>query len=86
MHTLVLKRTKRKEKQMKPYVISLVPMDMLGVESQKDYGKIYYCHHRNTPNIPVLGSIGSKRKADKTCKMLNYGMGQKLHSKSQKAR
>lgn len=71
---------------MKPYVISLVPMEMLATESKADYGKIWYCHHRKTPNIPVFGSIGSKRKADRICKNYNYGMGQKLSSKTQKAR
>ena len=36
------------------YVIDKVPYDKLGALSQKDYGKIWYCHMRDFPDIPVL--------------------------------
>ena len=34
---------------------------------------IWYCHHRDYPWIPVFGSIGSRNKALKACRLQNTG-------------
>jgi hypothetical protein len=54
------------------YVIDKVPYNKLSVESQKYYGKVWYCHMKDFPNIPVAGSIGTKRQAQKMCDLYNY--------------
>lgn len=59
------------------YVIDKVPYDKLGAESQKDYGKVWYCHMRDFPSIPVGGSIGSKKHAQMVCDIRNL----KFHSR-----
>lgn len=46
----------------KPYVVS-------------EKNGAYYCHKRGFPYIPVFGSIGDKRKADKVCKIMNESVG-----------
>lgn len=50
---------------MKPYVVSEL----------KEQKGAYYCHKRGYPYIPVFGSIGDKRKAEKVCKMMNESVG-----------
>ena len=57
---------------MKPYTVSEVPSNIVTANG-KD--KIYYCHARITPNIPVFGSIGDKKTANKVCKMMNASCG-----------
>ena len=47
----------------KPYIVA----------KEKD---AYYCRHRDY-NIPVFGSIGSKKKAQKVCDMMNESIGKK---------
>ena len=49
---------------MKPYVIS---------EDKK--GGFWYCHMRGYPYIPVFGSIGDKKKAQRVCDMMNRSVG-----------
>ena len=44
----------------KPYVISY-----------DSSGGFWYCHKRGFPYIPVFGSIGSKSKATKICRIMN---------------
>ena len=56
---------------MKPYVVSEVPSNMISGNKEP----VYYCHARNTPNVPVFGSIGDKAKANKVCKMMNRSVG-----------
>ena len=56
---------------MKPYVVSEVPSNMISGNKEK----VYYCHARITPNIPVFGSIGNKSKATKVCKYMNRSVG-----------
>lgn len=58
--------------QPKRYIVSEVPSNML-IGSY--YEKVYYCHDRNYPNIPVFGSIGNKKKANKMCRMMNSTCG-----------
>lgn len=58
-------------KRQKPYVIDRVPFKKLGVQSQKDYGKIWYCHMRGYPEICVGGSIGSRKHAQTVCNLFN---------------
>ena len=41
------------------------------VSEVKDAKGVFYCHHRNTPQIPVFGSIGDKAKANKVCREYN---------------
>lgn len=36
----------------KNYVIDKVLYNMLDVMSQEHYGKLWYCHMKNFPNIP----------------------------------
>lgn len=56
---------------MKPYIVEEVPSNMISGNKEK----VYYCHHRNTPNIPVFGSIGDKATANKACKFVNASVG-----------
>ena len=56
------------------YVINKVPYDKLGALSQKDYGKVWYCHMRDFPDIPVGGSIGTKKHAQSICNLYNHKM------------
>lgn len=51
-------------KKEKPYVVS----------KDRESGA-YYCHMRNYSYIPVFGSIGDKKKANKICKMMNRSAG-----------
>lgn len=55
----------------KQYVIDRVPFEKLDVTCQKDYGKIWYCHMREYPEICVGGSIGSRRHAKSVCNLFN---------------
>ena len=57
----------------KPYVIDRVPFEKLGVQSQKDCGKVWYCHMRGHPEICVGGSIGSRKHAQAVCNLRNQG-------------
>ena len=50
--------------KQKPYIVS-----------KDEKSGAYYCHMRNYPYIPVLGSIGSKEKAQKVCRMYNKSIG-----------
>lgn len=52
-------------------VIEKVPYDRLGAESKKDYGKVWYCHMRDFPGIPVNGSIVTKIHAQRMCDLYN---------------
>lgn len=45
------------------YVVSLVVTD--------DGKKVWYCHNIVTPNIPVLGSVGTKTHALAVAKVYN---------------
>ena len=54
------------------YVIDEVPFDKLDVQSRSEYGKVWYCHMRDFPNIPVGGSIGTKRHAQSICDLYNH--------------
>ena len=38
-----------------------------------DGSPVYYCHLDGFPNVPVFGSIGSRQKAVKVCRMMNKG-------------
>lgn len=51
-------------KRQKPYVVS-----------QDQKSGAWYCHMRNYPYIPVMGSIGDKRKATEVCKIYNKSCG-----------
>ena len=53
------------------YVIDKVPYNKLGALSQKDYGKIWYCHMRGYPEIRVGGSVGTKKHAKAVCDLRN---------------
>jgi hypothetical protein len=44
-----------------PYTVSRVP----------GTSDTWYCHHKGYPYIPVFGSIGDKKKAQKVCKLYN---------------
>ena len=50
--------------QQKPYVIS----------QDKSQG-FWYCHMRGYAYIPVFGSIGDKKKAQRVCDMMNRSVG-----------
>lgn len=54
-----------------PYVVSQVPPSKVDVESRVKNEKVYYCHMRDFPNIPVLGSIGSYKGAKAVCDLRN---------------
>lgn len=56
---------------MKPYVVSEVPSNMISGNKEP----VYYCHARITPNIPVFGSIGDKKTANKICRQMNARCG-----------
>lgn len=43
----------------------------LYVISQDTKSGAWYCHMRGYSHIPVFGSIGSKSKAMRVCKMMN---------------
>jgi len=47
------------------------------VVSYDSKGQFYYCHMIGYPDIPVFGSIGDKRKAQKVCDMMNKSVGAK---------
>lgn len=66
---------------MNNYVIDRVPNTNLGVESQKDCGKVWYCHMKGHPNIPVWGSVGTKRHAQAVCNFYNNKLVQENYSK-----
>ena len=53
---------------MRLYVVNEVPSDKIPVGCQE---KLYYCHAEGWPSIPVFGSIGSKAKAAKVCRLYN---------------
>lgn len=52
----------------KPYIVSEVPRNM---GYSLDGSKLFYCHHRDYPNMPVAGSVGDKAKANAVCKLYN---------------
>ena len=52
---------------MNNYVVNEVPSSMVSGNKEK----VYYCHHKMTPQIPVFGSIGDKKKANRVCRMMN---------------
>ena len=55
-----------------PYVVSQVPPNkVFYFDSKAKNEKVYYCHMRDFPNIPVLGSIGSYKKAKAMCDLYN---------------
>ena len=55
-----------------PYVVSQVPPSKVEYfEPRAKNEKVYYCHIRDFPNIPVLGSIGSYKKAKAMCDLYN---------------
>ena len=55
-----------------PYVVSQVPTNkVVYFESGAKNEKVYYCHMRDFPNIPVLGSIGSYKGAKAVCDLYN---------------
>ena len=57
---------------MLPYIVEEVPSKYIsGVHEDK----VYYCHLRNYPHIPVFGSIGSKQQANEICRMMNRNCG-----------
>ena len=53
-----------------PYVVSQVPSDKI-VFFESKHEKVYYCHMRDFPNIPVFGSIGSYKEAKAMCDLYN---------------
>lgn len=55
---------KKKNPREKPYVIS-----------KDEKSGCWYCHMRNYSYIPVFGSIGDKKKAQKVCNMYNRSCG-----------
>lgn len=58
-----------------PYMVSLVPDNiMFGYQRKK---AIWYVHDRATPNAPIPGSVGSRRKADKIARQLNRAVSGK---------
>lgn len=59
------------------YVIDKVPFDKLDVQSRSEYGKVWCYHLIGYPNIPVGGSIGSKKHAQMVCDIINL----KFHSR-----
>ena len=55
-----------------PYVVSQVPPSKVEYfEPRVKNEKVYYCHMRDFPNIPVFGSIGSYKKAKAMCDLYN---------------
>ena len=55
-----------------PYVVSQVPPSKVEYfEPRAKKEKVYYCHMRDFPNIPVLGSIGSYKGAKAVCDLRN---------------
>ena len=57
---------------MKPYIVEMVPdRFMYGKYNEK----VYYCHKREFPNIPVFGSIGDRKKAHEICNIMNKNCG-----------
>lgn len=50
----------------KPYVVS---------EKTEGGNRFFYCHQRGYPYIPVFGSIGDKKRANKVCHMMNQSVG-----------
>lgn len=49
------------------YIVEEVPANMISGNKEK----VYYCHLKDFPDIPVFGSIGDKAKANKVCKYMN---------------
>ena len=55
-----------------PYVVSQVPPNKVEYfESKAKNEKVYYCHMRDSPYIPVWGSIGSYKEAKAVCDLYN---------------
>lgn len=65
------------------YVIDKVPFDKLDVLSRSEYGKVWYCHLIGYPNIPVSGSIGTKKHAQAICDLKNLKFHFKLNRTEQ---
>ena len=42
---------------------------------QNAKGTFWYCHKRGYAYIPVFGSIGDKRKAQRVCDTMNRSVG-----------
>lgn len=53
-----------------PYIVSRVDSKHLEPGHKND--KVYYCHMKNFPNIPVFGSFGSYKHAKKYADMYNH--------------
>jgi hypothetical protein len=62
-----------KQKEKPYYIVEHVPSKYIDMsEIVKGF---WYCHLIGHPNIPVIESIGSKKNADKICKMMNESIG-----------
>lgn len=55
----------------KNYIIDKVPFNKLDAIGKEHYDKLWYCHMKNFPDIPVIGSIGTKQHAQKICNLKN---------------
>ena len=54
------------------YVVSQVPSGKIEYfDPEVKPVKVYYCHMRDFPNIPVFGSIGSYKEAKTMCDLYN---------------
>ena len=52
----------------KHYVVDRVPSNML---APGEKGPVWYCHMEGYPNVPVFGSVGTKRVAETVCRTRN---------------
>lgn len=53
---------------MKQYIVDVVPDRFMKGRHDE---KVYYCHKRGYPYIPVFGNIGDRKKAQEICKSMN---------------
>ena len=53
------------------YIVERVPSKYIDASGRANANEIWYCHMKDFPNIPVLGSIGDKKKAIEVCKTMN---------------
>lgn len=58
-------------KCVKPYVVDEVPSNRISGNKEP----VYYCHHREYPDMPVFGSIGTLKRAKEICKAMNDTRG-----------
>ena len=54
----------RMDRQEKPYTVS-----------HDTKGDFWYCHKRGYAYIPVFGSIGDKKTAQRICRTMNKSVG-----------